>query len=223
MSTVWPTYLPEKPLLVGHRESLISGVVRTKMESGRARQRRVTDPGPQRLTLNWAMTGNQLKVFKAWLAEIVSWVDFFEFDLPDSETTVRSVLARFTDRNISYTYVTPIPPETALFFTGVGSHVIFTGNADHLVFGGGETATVLLGEDPLFFTGAEEPLFFIGDDDAVVFSGDDDAELFEAGEHVIFTGDPDHVIFHRQVEVEVSLLNDDLWQVVGDLEIIDEA
>jgi hypothetical protein len=94
---VWPTSLPQCPLEINYVEQPHYNVVRTEMESGRARHRRRYPQVFAKLAMTWCMTGPQLAEFKRWLREDVG-ASFFEIDLLLDEA-IETVTARFTPQD----------------------------------------------------------------------------------------------------------------------------
>ena len=63
----WPAFLPQFPIDNPYTLTLATGVIRTSMESGIARQRRRFEGAPSTLSPVWEMTGDQADLFKSWL------------------------------------------------------------------------------------------------------------------------------------------------------------
>jgi len=98
MTLVWPSeHLPAAPQLSGFVVRPDTGVVRTQMESGFARQRRRFSSRLTRVSLRWVMTFDQMAYFKAWIADEAGYgTEFFEITLRLGDTSAQDVMARFT-------------------------------------------------------------------------------------------------------------------------------
>lgn len=61
----YPSTLP-RPLSSGYSINPSSAVLRTEMEVGAARQRRITSQPPSRISLVWNFTQEEFAIFEAW-------------------------------------------------------------------------------------------------------------------------------------------------------------
>lgn len=78
MSATWPSALP-LPLLEGYELKPKSGVVRTPMEAGPARQRRRFRRTPTMIPQSWLMTRSEFGLFELWFSDAIdggaAWFD----------------------------------------------------------------------------------------------------------------------------------------------------
>lgn len=84
----------------GYGMNTVSPLLRTEMQSGRARQRRRFSSTPTMVTVQWTMSDTQAQLFEAWYRDAISdGADWFEAPLktPESPFGVRYYVARFTD------------------------------------------------------------------------------------------------------------------------------
>ena len=92
----WPAELPQAPLLASYSVKADSGIIRTPMDSGLARQRKRFSTPTSRVSVTWKMTGQQTALFKSWLvykaANGGAWFNI-ALRLDDGDKTVE---ARFT-------------------------------------------------------------------------------------------------------------------------------
>lgn len=63
----WPAELPQAPLLASYSVKADSGIIRTPMDSGLARQRKRFSTPTSRVPVAWHMNGPQVALFKSWL------------------------------------------------------------------------------------------------------------------------------------------------------------
>ena len=78
----WPTQLPARPLLSGHAVKADSGIIRTQMDNGLARQRKRAGTPTSRLAVSWSMNGAQAALFKAWVVDrAANGAAWFNIDL----------------------------------------------------------------------------------------------------------------------------------------------
>lgn len=92
----WPASLPAYPMLASYVSKADSGIIRTQMESGLARQRKRPGTPTSRVTVQWAMTGSQAALMKAWAVEkAANGAAWFNINL-NLDNGVRSFEARFT-------------------------------------------------------------------------------------------------------------------------------
>jgi hypothetical protein len=77
----YPASLPCVSRAQGLNETAYAGVVRTPMEAGNARQRRMHRTLPHRLTLTWEMAQTELAAFVTW-ANAHAWDQWIALDLP---------------------------------------------------------------------------------------------------------------------------------------------
>ncbi|WP_244322572.1 hypothetical protein [Pseudomonas luteola] len=92
----YPKELP-RPLMDGYDFKAVSPIVRSELQSGRARQRRAFTSVPTSVTVKWLMNQSQAQYFEAWWEEIlVSGTQWFECPL-SAPTGFHEYTARFTD------------------------------------------------------------------------------------------------------------------------------
>lgn len=90
----WPTYLPA-PLLSGFDSTSDDPILRTNMEAGAPRARRMFTSVPDNITLSWVFTEAQLALFEAWhKLEAQDGAAWFTVSLPNG-LGMQSVEARF--------------------------------------------------------------------------------------------------------------------------------
>ncbi len=93
--TTWPSDLPTVPVRDGYRVSSDNGLVRTEMESGRARQRRRFVRAYKRVAITWRLSDVELERFRSFFYwDINHGADVFAISLPVAATS-RPVSARF--------------------------------------------------------------------------------------------------------------------------------
>lgn len=99
MSKKWPDSLP-LPLQDGYKLQPVSGVRRTKMQSGRARVRRKFKSVPTIATVTWLMTTEQAAIFQHWFDKYAedgaAWVDI-PLQTPTGGSQAQMYKCRFTD------------------------------------------------------------------------------------------------------------------------------
>lgn len=84
--------------------SVDAGVLRTKMDSGKARQRRKTVSELATISVKWEFSDDEMSIFRAWHAEKLNLgVDWFNIDLPFGGG-LETQQARFVQGNFSPTY-----------------------------------------------------------------------------------------------------------------------
>ena len=89
-------YLP-LPLRDGYGFKAVSPLLRTEMQSGRARQRQRFTSVPTMAAVSWIFSDNQALIFEAWFAETLkSGAEWFTCPLKTPEG-IRDYTARFTD------------------------------------------------------------------------------------------------------------------------------
>ncbi|TWI52990.1 hypothetical protein IQ22_02825 [Pseudomonas duriflava] len=92
----YPKELP-RPLMDGYDFQAVSPMVRSELQSGRARQRRAFTSVPTNATVKWLMNQSQAQYFEAWWEEIlVSGTQWFDCPL-SAPTGFQAYTARFTD------------------------------------------------------------------------------------------------------------------------------
>lgn len=90
----WPTYLPA-PLLAGYESTPDEPILRTNMESGAPRARRMFSAIPETITLGWVFTLAEMALFEAWhKLEALDGAAWFSVDLPNG-LGMQTVEARF--------------------------------------------------------------------------------------------------------------------------------
>ncbi len=105
MTISWPGTLPG-PLAADYVQEPKHNVLRTEMESGRARHRKRFPQAYSRLALSWAMTSTELSEFKTWL-RLEAGPRFFDIDLM-LDGAPRTVEARFTPADkVTITHTPP--------------------------------------------------------------------------------------------------------------------
>lgn len=103
MVNAWPeSLLPPAPLVSRYEQQTRGGIARTEMESGMSRQRRRFTAVPTKLTCSWAMTGDELEIFRAFIEYKAAYgAAWFTIRLP-IDTGSRTVYARFTGEGPRY-------------------------------------------------------------------------------------------------------------------------
>lgn len=79
MIPVYPDGLP-CPLREGYGFTPVNSIVRTDMQSGRARQRVDFAKSPDMFQLQWIFTGQQAQLFQAWAEQVVG-AGWFEIEI----------------------------------------------------------------------------------------------------------------------------------------------
>ena len=93
----YPDYLPI-PLRDSFGFQAVSPMVRSDLQSGRARQRRRFTSVPTVASLQWLMTDLQARMFEAWWEEVlVSGTEWFEMPLKTPLGGLQLYACRFTD------------------------------------------------------------------------------------------------------------------------------
>ena len=91
----WPTYLPA-PLVSGFDSTADDPILRTNMESGSPRTRRMFTAVPDNVTLSWVFTAAQMALFEAWhKLEAQDGAAWFSISLPNG-LGMQSVEAKFS-------------------------------------------------------------------------------------------------------------------------------
>ncbi|QQE90495.1 hypothetical protein [Azotobacter chroococcum] len=92
----YPEGLP-MPLREGYSFQAVSPLLRSDLESGRSRQRRLYTSVPTMVGVSWLLSGVQAQLFEAWWEDaLISGSQWFECPLKTPEGIQRYV-ARFTD------------------------------------------------------------------------------------------------------------------------------
>lgn len=83
----WPSdFLPEVPLIDGFRINVDTGLIRTPMEDGQARQRRRFQGPPSTIPASWIMDQSELTFFKSWIANLAGFgASWFNINLDMGE------------------------------------------------------------------------------------------------------------------------------------------
>lgn len=104
----WPLTLPQAALADRYSYSQDTDIIRTEMDSGRARQRKTFRSTPIHIDAAWLMTTAQLDIFRSWLEFEASFgASYFNVPLLLEGTTLISTVARFSaDRDITYECLT---------------------------------------------------------------------------------------------------------------------
>ena len=93
---VYPIQLPP-PIREGYEFAPVSSMVRTEMQSGRARQRRRFTSVPTMASVSWILTAVQARYFESWYEGVLtSGSEWFEMPLITPLGNFRHVV-RFTD------------------------------------------------------------------------------------------------------------------------------
>lgn len=108
----YPSSLPCVSRAQGLNETAYAGVVRTPMEAGNSRQRRMHRTLPHRLSLTWEMAQTDLAAFLTWV-NAYAWDNWVLLDLPGLRASRRSV-------NVTGTPVRFISDLTEELITGTG-------------------------------------------------------------------------------------------------------
>lgn len=92
----YPSQLPAA-LQVGYRVQTVSPLIRTPLDSGRARQRRRFTSVPQMVTLEWILRNGEAQLFEAWFKfTITDGSDWFDMPVKTANgCQIEQV--RFTD------------------------------------------------------------------------------------------------------------------------------
>lgn len=98
MSGVYPSQLP-LPVQSGYGLQHVSPMIRTEMQSGRARQRRTFTSVPSAVTVSWIMTQGQAVIFEGWFRDNAGAGDGASwFTMPlDAPVGLDDYECRFTD------------------------------------------------------------------------------------------------------------------------------
>lgn len=100
----WPDVLP-KPQ-VNYSLGSKNGVIRTRMESGRIRQRRRFMDEQYQANVEWLLSDAQYHIFKSFLFYSLSGgADWFEIELPDGSGGLALNKARFVSEEQRAVYV----------------------------------------------------------------------------------------------------------------------
>lgn len=92
----WPELLP-CAIRDNYGLQTVSPMIRTEMQSGRARQRRAFTSTPTMANVSWIMTETQSQLFESWWeSALVSGSKWFECPLK-TPIGLRTYAARFTD------------------------------------------------------------------------------------------------------------------------------
>ncbi|MEE4464966.1 hypothetical protein V2S84_23080 [Azotobacter chroococcum] len=93
----YPDYLPV-PLRDSYGFEAVSPMVRSDLQSGRARQRRRYTSVPTMASVSWLMTDLQARMFEAWFEEVlISGSEWFEMPLKTPLGGLQNFACRFTD------------------------------------------------------------------------------------------------------------------------------
>jgi hypothetical protein len=69
---VWPSTLPQKPLVDGYGEDFPENTIRTEMEVGPAKLRRRSTAAPKKITISFLMTQIQVATFETFFNTTLS-------------------------------------------------------------------------------------------------------------------------------------------------------
>ena len=98
-----PTTLPHPSIDFGNK--IASSVIRTKMETGRARQRARFTTGVRQLSASWLLTDAQWKIFQGiYHHYLTDGADYFVMPLPLGDG-IQNYTVRFTDQDLSIKHV----------------------------------------------------------------------------------------------------------------------
>lgn len=91
----WPATLP-KPSYSGYKLAPVEQTIRTEMEVGAPRARRISSARNDRITLVWEMSDSQMQIFRTWFsADAAGGAAWFSLELAIGETGIEFVDARF--------------------------------------------------------------------------------------------------------------------------------
>lgn len=91
----WPTYLPA-PMVSGFDSTADDPILRTNMEAGAPRTRRLFSAVPDNLTLSWVFTLAEMALFESWhKLEALDGAAWFSISLPNG-LGMQSVEAKFS-------------------------------------------------------------------------------------------------------------------------------
>lgn len=80
---------PPRALAAGYSLAPGKATLRTEMESGHARQRRISASVPERITLKWRLSGEQVKVWRSWWKhELLDGTTWFDCEVSDGQGVV---------------------------------------------------------------------------------------------------------------------------------------
>ena len=94
---VWPASLP-KPLVSGYNLKPAEGVLRTNMDSGLARQRRIFTQTPTVFQVSWIMSQQEFQTFEGWYLHFAKeGATKFQIDLQSGQGIIAHTV-RFKDQ-----------------------------------------------------------------------------------------------------------------------------